>query len=100
MLVLPSLSENFGNVVLEAMAHETPVIVTPAVGLADEVRSSGAGVVSDGDPVSLAGSIATLLADPMLRATMGRRGREAAERYAWSRVAEELEQAYASLRKA
>jgi len=99
MLVLPSLSENFGNVVLEAMAHETPVIVTPAVGLADEVRRSGAGLVSDGDPESLASAIATLLADPARRESMGRRGREAAEqRYAWSRVAEELEAAYASLR--
>jgi len=99
IVVLPSLSENFGNVVLEAMAHETPVIVTPGVGLADEVRSSGAGVVTDGEPESLANAIATLFADPLLRATMGRRGREAAEqRFTWSRVAEEMETMYANIR--
>lgn len=98
MLVLPSLSENFGNVVLEAMAHETPVIVTPAVGLADEVKRSGAGVIADGDPQSLADAIARLLSDPAAREAMGRRGRAAAEeRFTWMRVAAQMEAAYASL---
>src|SRR4029077_18421494 len=45
MLVLPSYSENFGNVVAEAMAVACPVIVTKEVGIASLVLEAGAGVV-------------------------------------------------------
>jgi glycosyltransferase involved in cell wall biosynthesis len=97
MLVLPSLSENFGNVVLEAMAHGTPVIVTPGVGLAADVEAAGAGIVTDGAPAPLAAAIERLLGDEPLREQMGRRGREAAVgRFGWDRIAEEMESLYAS----
>jgi glycosyltransferase involved in cell wall biosynthesis len=45
-LALPSRSENFGNVVLEAMAVGCPVAVTPEVGLAPAVHESGCGIVA------------------------------------------------------
>jgi glycosyltransferase involved in cell wall biosynthesis len=97
MLVLPSLSENFGNVVLEALAHETPVIVTPGVGLADDVARSGAGIVSDGAPAALAAAMNRILGDRDAAAAMGRRGRALVEsRFTWERVAEEMEAMYLS----
>jgi glycosyltransferase involved in cell wall biosynthesis len=54
VLALPSYSENFGNVILEAMAAGCPVVVTPEVGLAGVVRASGAGLVVPGNPERLA----------------------------------------------
>jgi glycosyltransferase involved in cell wall biosynthesis len=91
-LVLPSRSENFGNVVLEAWAAGRPVVVTPEVGLAETVRETGAGIVADGD---LGEALRELLADPDRLAAMGRRGTEAVrERFGWAAVAEEMERVY------
>jgi len=94
VLVLPSLSENFGNVVLEAMAQATPVVVTPQVGLAADVAAAGAGIVAE--PASLATALNALLADPAQAEAMGRRGRALVEaRFSWDRVAAEMEEHYA-----
>ena len=94
-LVLPSHSENFGNVVLEAMAAGMPVIVTPEVGLANDVLESGAGVVTTNAPEALAGAISDLLGDSDLRTKMGRRGRNLVEeRFTWDHVAAQMEEQY------
>ena len=98
LLVLPSYSENFGNVVLEAMAAGRPVVVTPEVGLAPVVASVGAGLVAEGGPESLSRAIATLLSDPAQRLEMGKRGERAvAERFTWPAVAAQMESLYQSV---
>jgi glycosyltransferase involved in cell wall biosynthesis len=98
VLALTSYSENFGNAVLEAMAAGTPVLVTEEVGLATEVKSSGAGVVCAGEPSAVGAALRDLLADPERRATMGRAGRGAvAQRYGWAQVAAEMEGVYRQL---
>jgi glycosyltransferase involved in cell wall biosynthesis len=98
ILVLPSYSENFGNVVLEAMAQGCPVIVTPEVGAAPIVEKSGAGLVVDGEPAKLAAAIKRLLGDSMLRADMGRRGRDTvASSYSWTAVAARMRLQYGAL---
>lgn len=95
VLVLPSYSENFGNVVVEAMAAGRPVVVTPEVGVAPVIRDAGAGWVVDGDPRTLGRRISELCANPSLMREMGARGRAVALReFSWDRVAERMESAY------
>jgi glycosyltransferase involved in cell wall biosynthesis len=91
LFVLLSTSENFGNAVLEALAMETPVVLSRDVGLAEEVVRAGAGIIGLEDA-------AALLRDPERRARMGRNGRALVEsRFTWPRVAQEMEEAYAAL---
>jgi glycosyltransferase involved in cell wall biosynthesis len=95
VFVLSSYSENFGNVVAEAMAMGCPVVVSPEVGIAALVQASGAGVVTDGAPQPLAAAIRELLADAGRKSEMGRRGRETARsRLSWSGVAAQMEHVY------
>ena len=96
-LVLPSYSENFGNVVLEAMAAARPVVVSAEVGVADLVRSNGCGVVIDGGAEQLGRAIAHVAADLNAADEMGRRGRIVAARYSWDSVAARVEQEYRAL---
>jgi glycosyltransferase involved in cell wall biosynthesis len=97
LLVLPSYSENFGNVVLEAMLAGCPVVVTPEVGIAPEVARSGAGLVVDGNPTTLAQAITRLLANAPQRADMGAHGKAAAADYSWTSVAQRMEALYESV---
>jgi glycosyltransferase involved in cell wall biosynthesis len=95
LLVLPSYSENFGNVVLEAMAAGRPVVVTPEVGVADLVRDSGVGLVADGDAASLGLAMARLADDAALGAALGARGQAlATQQFTWDAVAAQMEALY------
>jgi glycosyltransferase involved in cell wall biosynthesis len=95
MFVLPSYSENFGNVVAEAMAMACPVVVTPDVGLAKLVGEVGAGVVTPGDPPILAKAITDLHRDEIRRKRSGLLGRQAAIEYlSWGGAAAQMEAEY------
>jgi glycosyltransferase involved in cell wall biosynthesis len=95
LLVLPSYSENFGNVVLEAMAEGRPVVVTPEVGAASLVREADAGVVVSGEPATLSAALARLFGDVEQANAMGARGRALTTRYSWDAVASRMETLYA-----
>jgi glycosyltransferase involved in cell wall biosynthesis len=96
VFVLPSYSENFGNVVLEAMARGCPVVVTPVVGLAKAVVEGNAGFVADPDDVSSA--LVKLIEHPDLRQRMaGNARRFALAHYAWETIAREMEIRYRSV---
>lgn len=94
LLVLPSYSENFGNVVLEAMAVGTPVVVTPEVGAASIVSETHSGIVVDGDPILLARALADLTSNVQSRQEMGSNARAAARSFGWDAIAERFELQY------
>lgn len=101
LLVLCSDNENFGNVVLEAMAVATPVVVTPSVGAAEVVQQYQAGLVSKETPTALAESINRLLNEPGLRKTLGENGRQAAHsHFTWSAIASTMVDHYQSILRA
>jgi glycosyltransferase involved in cell wall biosynthesis len=97
-LLMPSLSENFGNSAVEAMAEGTPVIVAPQVGVADSVKESSAGFVVAPTGEAFADAVGQLRAEPTLRARMGERARAlVAERYAWPVIGARMENEYRAI---
>lgn len=98
VVALFSVSENFGNSVLEAMAAGRPVAVTPGVGLAADVERSGCGLVLDGAPERLAAGLARLLGDPQSADACGRIGaRLASDVFAWDVIASRMGRLYGEL---
>jgi glycosyltransferase involved in cell wall biosynthesis len=98
ILVLPSYSENFGNVVLEAMVAGCPVIVTPEVGIATLVQEAGCGVVAAGDPARLGLEIKRLLDDRDRSLDMGKAGRRTVQtRYSWKAIGDQMLDVYAEI---
>ena len=98
-LVLPSYSENFGNVVVESMAAGRPVVITPEVGMADIVRRADAGMVVDGEPAAIGRALSHLIEDASDADRMGGCGRQYVEReLTWDAVAGRMERLYSEIR--
>jgi len=94
-VVMPSYSESFGLVGLEAQACGRPVVGSDVTGLRSVVRDEVSGyLVAGHDPAAYAERIGRLLEDPELAQQMGRRGRLLAQRFSWSRTADRLEQLF------
>jgi N-acetyl-alpha-D-glucosaminyl L-malate synthase BshA len=100
IFLLPSSSESFGLVALEAMSAEVPVVASNIGGL-PEVVEHGFTVFLH-DPEHLAGFVASclrLLTHERLRRTMGRRGRRVArERFFLDDMVDRYIGVYDSLR--
>jgi len=79
VFVLPSYSENFGNVVLEAMYFGLPVIITKYVGISPSIKKAGAGLVINKDEKQLAEAILKILNNPDLAKKMGQKGKKLIE---------------------
>ncbi len=91
---VPSLTESFGLVALEAMACGTPVVATRVGGLQTVVTSESGLLVPPGDASALADAIAELLDDQELRVRLSAGARARAQAFTWSRVADAIERVY------
>ena len=80
LLVQLSGHENFGMVIVEAMASGLPVLLSDRVGLAEEVRQVGAGCVVSSSVEEIARTWSWMLSTSDAR-QMSARGRELAQRF-------------------
>ena len=95
LVAVPSHSESFGLVALEAQACGTPVVAAAVGGLVTAVRDEISGVLVDGhDPLDWARVFDSLLAAPQRRRLLSAGAVEHAAAFSWDRTAEGLLQVY------
>jgi phosphatidylinositol alpha 1,6-mannosyltransferase len=101
VFVLPSTTETFGNVVLEAQAAALPAVVVDRGGPRDVIRPGETGLVARAnDPTDLADRLEPLLRDADLRSRMGAAARQRALSMDWDSVNESLLVSYRALLQA
>ena len=88
LVVVPSYSESFGLVALEAQACGTPVVATAVGGLRTAVADGISGVLVDGhDPKAWSSVIARLLQEPQRRVLLSMGAIEHASHFGWDTTA-------------
>jgi glycosyltransferase involved in cell wall biosynthesis len=95
LFVLPSSHENFGFVMIEALACGTPAVATKAVSIWPELLQSGAVRIVEPTSSDLAATIAGMLDDRVALAAMKAKGRQwVIETLHADRVVEQYESLY------
>ncbi len=98
VVVMPSRSESFGLVALEAAACGIPVVAADVGGLRTIVVDRETGrLVAGRDPADYAAAVAELLDDPVATAAMAQHAAQRARTYTWSMAAARLRRIYADV---
>ncbi|RYD95734.1 MAG: glycosyltransferase family 1 protein, partial [Sphingomonadales bacterium] len=95
MLFNPSVTETFGNVTLEAMAAQLPVVAARATGSESLIDDGVTGrLIQPGRTKAFADALQRYCEDSELRQAIGEAGMKSSERYGWDQVNQELVDAY------
>jgi len=98
IVVLPSMNEGMGRVIVEAMAAAKPVIGSNVGGIPDLIEHGTNGLLfPPGDTDELAEAIKRLIADGQLRKTMGGRGKKFSLNFDISNMVEKINTLYQGL---
>jgi D-inositol-3-phosphate glycosyltransferase len=98
VVIVPSRTESFGLVALEAEACGTPVVASDVGGLRTAVSDGVTGTLVASDaPEAFAAALGEILGNEPRRRAMGDAGARFARRYDWRRAAEGLLEVYESL---
>ncbi len=98
VVLVPSRSESFGLVALEAAACGTPVVAADVGGLRTLVEHGRTGfLVAGRDPEAFAAHAEQILRSPALAADLSHHAAQRARRYTWSTAAGRLRRVYGDL---
>ena len=96
--LVPSRSESFGLVALEAAACGVPVVAADVGGLRTLVDHGRSGLrIPERDPARYTEAVLAILEDPDLAESMARRGAEMAGQYSWTATAARLRRIFEGL---
>ena len=97
VVVVPSRTEAFGIVVLEAWRRGTPVVASDRAGLGELVRDGVDGLLVDPEDIAaLAGAIVRVLGDAALAEALAGAGCTRVGSFTWEAVARDYADVYAA----